>query len=121
MDELFFEPEVIDADVKTLAPKEDTQLAQVDLDSDKKIAIAKTREALDEKGIDLDYILWIYKDAAESAVVESFSGTILEDHKTRISAANKMLETWKVAHGLDKKDPVEIVFKPLFAKPPMMN
>jgi hypothetical protein len=32
-----------------------------------------------------------------------------------------MLETWKVAHGLDKKDPVEIVFKPLFAKPPMMN
>ena len=57
MDKLFFGPEVIDADVKTLAPKEDTQLAQVDLDSDKKIAIAKTREALDEKGIDLDYIL----------------------------------------------------------------
>lgn len=106
-------PEVIDTDLAVKRPN-DPELT-------KQEALKQTRDTLDKKNITLDYILDVYKNAAEHAVTETYSGTILDDHKTRISAANKMLETWKVAHGLDKKDPVEIVFKPLFDKPPLMN
>lgn len=106
-------PEVIDTDL-AMKKSDDPEIT-------KQAALQRTRETLDKKNITLDYILDVYKDAAEHAMTETYSGTLLDDHKTRISAANKMLETWKVAHGLDKKDPVEIVFKPLFDKPPLMN
>lgn len=116
--------EVIDVDEKALVTKKEESLAvlpEANEDLNRKIALQATRDSLDNKGITLDYILDLYKEAAENAVTETFSGTILEDHKTRISAANKMLETWKLAHGLNKKDPVEIVFKPIFDKPPMLQ
>lgn len=119
------EESIINVDEPTpLVAKKEESLATLPEASDdlnRKIALHATRETLKEKGITLDYIMDLYKNAAENAVTETFSWTIIDDHKTRISAANKMLDTWKVAHGLNKKDPVEIVFKPIFDKPPMLQ
>lgn len=90
-------------------------------DDMKKQAMKEARDALERWWVDLAYLIDNYKDAVESATMETFSGTLLKDHKTSVSALKQLTDLWKTAHGMNKKEATEIVFKPLFNKPPKLN
>lgn len=92
-----------------------------DEDNMKKEAMRKAREALAYWWVDLSYIISNYKDAVENATVESFSWTLLKDHKTSVAALRQLTDLWKTANWMNKKEAQEIVFKPIFNKPPKLN
>lgn len=107
---------------KVIAPREETPLSEFDTeDNMKKEAMREVREALDKNDVDLTYLIDNMKDAVENATIESFSGTLLKDHKTSVSALKQLIDLWKTAHGMNKKEAQEIVFKPIFNKPPKFN
>ena len=107
---------------KVIAPREETPLAEFDTeDNMKKEAMREVREALDRSDVDLTYLIDNMKDAVENATIESFSGTLLKDHKTSVSALKQLIDLWKTAHWMNRKEPQEIVFKPIFNKPPKFN
>ena len=111
------EPEII-------SPKDETPLAmQEDVSEDdmKKMAMEKVRNALDESWVDLTYIIDWMKDAVDNATMETFSWTLLKDHKTSVSALKQLIDLWKTAHWMNKKEAQEIVFRPIFDKPPKLN
>lgn len=113
-------PKIIEPEV--LAPKEPTDLAEIPNEDDlKKEAMKEVREALDEWWVDLEYLIDAYKDAVENATTESYSGTLLKDHKTSVSALKQLTDLWKTSHGMNRKEAQEIVFKPIFNKPPKLN
>lgn len=90
-------------------------------DDMKKQAMKEARDALERWWVDLAYLIDNYKDAVESATMETFSGTLLKDHKTSVSALKQLTDLWKTAHGMNKKEAQEVVFRPLFNKPPKLN
>lgn len=112
------EPEII-------TPKDETPLAlqeeNISEDDMKKKAMAEVREKLDETWVDLDYLLTNMKDAVENATIETFSGTLLKDHKTSVAALKQLIDLWKTAHWMNKKEATEILFRPIFDKPPKLN
>lgn len=113
-------PKVIEP--KVIAPREETDLAELpEEDVLKKEAMKEVRDALDESWVDLTYLIDWYKDAVESATMETYSWTLLKDHKTSVSALRQLTDLWKAAHWMNKKEAQEIVFKPLFNKPPKLN
>ena len=113
-------PKIIEPEV--LAPKEPTDLAEIPNEDDlKKEAMKEVREALDEWWVDLEYLIDAYKDAVENATTESYSGTLLKDHKTSVSALKQLTDLRKTSHGMNRKEAQEIVFKPIFNKPPKLN
>lgn len=115
-------PQTLEPEV--LAPVENTDLADYDdqpEDVMKKQAMKEVREALDRWGVDLEYIIDNYMDAVEHATTETFSGTLLKDHKTSVSALKQLTDLWKTAHGMNKKEATEVVFKPIFDRPPKLN
>jgi predicted nucleotidyltransferase len=113
-------PKVIEP--KVIAPREETDLAELpEEDVLKKEAMKDVRDALDESWVDLAYLIDWYKDAVESATMETYSWTLLKDHKTSVSALRQLTDLWKAAHWMNKKEAQEIVFKPLFNKPPKLN
>lgn len=113
-------PKVIEP--KVIAPREETDLAEIpEEDVLKKEAMKEVRDALDESWVDLAYLIDWYKDAVESATMETYSWTLLKDHKTSVSALRQLTDLWKAAHWMNKKEAQEIVFKPLFNKPPKLN
>jgi hypothetical protein len=81
----------------------------------------EVRESLEREWVDLEYLIDAYKDAVENATTESYSWTLLKDHKTSVSALKQLTELWKAAHWMNKKEAQEIVFKPIFNKPPKLN
>lgn len=111
------EPEVID-----VIDYEDTSLStQVDSEDDlKRKALKEARDTLSDCGVDLKYIIKWLKNVADTAVLESFQWNILEDYKTKAGALKQLWDLWKTANGVNKKDPQEIVFKPIFDKPPKL-
>ena len=119
-EETILTPKVIEPEV--LVPKPETTITEYDSEDDmKKKAMQEAREALDRWWVDLAYLIDNYKDAVESATMETFSGTLLKDHKTSVSALKQLTDLWKTAHGMNKKEAQEIVFKPIFNKPPKLN
>lgn len=110
-----FETQLVD-----VTPIDVTPVEEYDEDNLKKEALKVARESLELEWVDLSYIIEWLKDAAERAVVESFKWNIVEDHKTRISALKQLTDLWKVANNVWKKDPQEIIFKPIFNKPPKL-
>jgi hypothetical protein len=90
-------------------------------DDMKKKAMAEVREQLEESWVDLKYLIDLMKDAAENATLETFSWTLLKDHKTSVAALKQLIDLWKTAHGMNKKEATEILFKPIFDKPPKLN
>lgn len=107
---------------KVIAPREETSLAEFDTeDNMKKEAMREVREALDRSDVDLTYLIDNMKDAVENATIESFSGTLLKDHKTSVSALKQLIDLWKTAHWMNRKEAQEIVFRPIFDKPPKLN
>lgn len=119
-----FEETIVPVEPEIISVKDETPLAvSEDMSEDdmKKQAMAEVREALDEWWVDLSYIIKWYKDAAENAAVETFSGTIMDDHKTKVSALRQLTDLWKASHGMNKKEATEVIFKPIFNKPPKLN
>lgn len=119
-----FEDTIVPVEPEIITPKDETPLAlQEDMSEDdmKKQAMAKVRQELDSAWIDLDYLLTNMKDAVENATIETFSGTLLKDHKTSVSALKQLIDLWKTAHWMNKKEAQEIIFKPIFNKPPKLN
>ena len=113
-------PKIIEPEV--LTPKEPTDLAEIPNEDDlKKEAMKEVRDALNEWWVDLEYLIDAYKDAVENATTESYSGTLLKDHKTSVSALKQLTDLWKTSHGMNRKEAQEIVFKPIFNKPPKLN
>jgi len=112
------EPEII-------TPKDDSSLTLYEEnqseDDMKKKAMAEVREQLEESWVDLKYLIDLMKDAAENATLETFSWTLLKDHKTSVAALKQLIDLWKTAHGMNKKEATEILFKPIFDKPPKLN
>lgn len=109
---------------QVIAPRDEEAMAVYDdwnEDDMKKQAMKDAREALERWWVDLDYIIDNYMDAVENATTESYSWTLLKDHKTSVSALKQLTDLWKTAHGMDKKQAQEIVFKPIFNKPPKLN
>lgn len=109
---------------QVIAPRDEEAMAVYDdwnEDDMKKQAMKDAREALARWWVDLDYIIDNYMDAVENATTESYSWTLLKDHKTSVSALKQLTDLWKTAHGMDKKQAQEIVFKPIFNKPPKLN
>lgn len=90
-------------------------------DDMKKQAMKEARDALERWWVDLKYLIDSYKDAVENATMETFSGTLLKDHKTSVSALKQLTDLWKTAHWMNRKEAQEIVFRPLFNKPPKLN
>lgn len=86
----------------------------------KKKSLEEARNILEEEWVDLRFIIDAYKDAMAHSVMEWYSWAVYEDHKTRISAANKLMDLWKTSHDIAKKDAIEVVFKPIFNKPPKL-
>jgi len=109
------EPEVIESSDMV---EYDESMSEDDM---KKQAMKEARDALDRWWVDLAYLIDNYKDAVESATTETFSWTLLKDHKTAVSALKQLTDLWKTAHGMNKKEAQEIVFKPIFNKPPKLN
>lgn len=121
-DELFEWESIIPAQPEVIAVKDETSLAmQDDEDIVKRESLRIAREELERSWVDLGYIIDQYKDAVENAVVEWYSWAIYKDHKTSVSALRQLADLWKTAHWVNKKDPVEVVFKPIFNKPPTLN
>lgn len=119
-----FEETLVPVEPEIITPKDETPLAmQEDMSEDdmKKQAMAEVRWALDDEWVDLSYIIKWYMDAAEHATMETFSGTILDDHKTKVSALRQLTELWKASHWMNKKESQEIIFRPIFNKPPKLN
>ena len=113
-------PKVIEPEV--LSPQEPTDLAEIPNEDDlKKQAMKEVRESLDREWVDLEYLIDAYKDAVENATTETFSGTLLKDHKTSVSALKQLTDLWKTAHWMNRKEAQEIIFKPIFNKPPKLN
>lgn len=113
-------PKVIEPEV--LSPQEPTDLAEIPNEDDlKKEAMKEVRDSLEREWVDLEYLIDAYKDAVENATTESYSWTLLKDHKTSVSALKQLTELWKAAHWMNKKEAQEIVFKPIFNKPPKLN
>lgn len=113
-------PKVIEPEV--LSPQEPTDLAEIPNEDDlKKQAMKEVRESLDREWVDLEYLIDSYKDAVENATTETFSGTLLKDHKTSVSALKQLTDLWKTAHWMNRKEAQEIIFKPIFNKPPKLN
>lgn len=113
-------PKVIEPEV--LSPQEPTDLAEIPNEDDlKKEAMKEVRDSLEREWVDLEYLIDAYKDAVENATTESYSWTLLKDHKTSVSALKQLTELWKAAHWMNRKEAQEIVFKPIFNKPPKLN
>lgn len=113
-------PKVIEPEV--LSPQEPTDLAEIPNEDDlKKEAMKEVRESLDREWVDLEYLIDAYKDAVENATTESYSWTLLKDHKTSVSALKQLTDLWKAAHWMNKKEAQEVVFRPIFNKPPKLN
>ena len=113
-------PKVIEPEV--LVSQEPTDLAEIPNEDDlKKEAMKEVRESLEREWVDLEYLIDAYKDAVENATTESYSWTLLKDHKTSVSALKQLTELWKAAHWMNRKEAQEIVFKPIFNKPPKLN
>jgi len=113
-------PKVIEPEV--LSPKEPTDLAEIPNEDDlKKQSMKEVRESLDREWVDLEYLIDAYKDAVENATTESYSWTLLKDHKTSVSALKQLTDLWKTAHWMNRKEAQEIIFKPIFNKPPKLN
>ena len=113
-------PKVIEPEV--LSPQEPTDLAEIPNEDDlKKEAMKEVRESLDREWVDLEYLIDAYKDAVENATTESYSWTLLKDHKTSVSALKQLTDLWKTAHWMNRKEAQEIIFKPIFNKPPKLN
>ena len=113
-------PKVIEPEV--LSPQEPTDLAEIPNEDDlKKEAMKEVRESLDREWVDLEYLIDAYKDAVENATTESYSWTLLKDHKTSVSALKQLTDLWKTAHRMNRKEAQEIIFKPIFNKPPKLN
>ena len=113
-------PKIIEPEV--LAPREPTDLAEIPNEDDlKKEAMKEVRDSLDKEWVDLEYLIDAYKDAVENATTETFSGTLLKDHKTSVSALKQLTDLWKTSHWMNRKEAQEIVFKPIFNKPPKLN
>ena len=113
-------PKVIKPEV--LSPQEPTDLAEIPNEDDlKKEAMKEVRESLDREWVDLEYLIDAYKDAVENATTESYSWTLLKDHKTSVSALKQLTDLWKTAHWMNRKEAQEIIFKPIFNKPPKLN
>ena len=109
---------------QVIAPQDEDAIAVYEWgneDDMKKQAMKEAREALDRWWVDLEYIINNYMDAVENATTESYSWTLLKDHKTSVAALKQLTDLWKSAHGMDHKAPQEIVFKPIFNKPPKLN
>lgn len=119
-----FEDTLATVEPEIIVPQDDTPLAlQEDMSEDdmKKQAMAEVRNELDKAWVDLDYLLTNMKDAVENATIETFSGTLLKDHKTSVAALKQLIDLWKTAHWMNKKEAQEIIFKPIFNKPPKLN
>ena len=119
-----FEDTIVPVEPEIISVKDETPLAMPeDLSEDdmKKQAMAEVRDALEEEWVDLSYIIQWYKDAADNAQIESFSWTIMDDHKTKVSALRQLTDLWKVSHWMNKKEATEVIFKPIFNKPPKLN
>lgn len=113
-------PKVIEPEV--LSPQQTTDLAEIPNEDDlKKQAMKEVRDSLDREWVDLEYLIDAYKDAVENATTETFSGTLLKDHKTSVSALKQLTDLWKTAHWMNRKEAQEIIFKPIFNKPPKLN
>lgn len=113
-------PKVIEPEV--LSPQEPTDLAEIPNEDDlKKEAMKEVRDSLEREWVDLEYLIDAYKDAVENATTESYSWTLLKDHKTSVSALKQLTELWKAAHWMNKKEAQEVVFRPIFNKPPKLN
>lgn len=101
------------------------ELAPVDYEENdddlKKKSLAEMRDALDRWWVDLALVIDLYKEAMDKAMTEWYSGNMYEDYKTRIDAAKQLMNMWKTAHDIGKKDNIEVVFKPIFSKPPKMT
>ena len=109
---------------QVIAPQNEESMAIYDNWNEedmKKQAMKEARDALERWWVDLNYLIDNYKDAVESATMETYSWTLLKDHKTSISALKQLTELWKTAHGMNKKEAQEIVFRPIFNKPPKLN
>lgn len=109
---------------QVIAPRDEEAMAVYDdwnEDDMKKQAMKDAREALERWWVSLDYIIDNYMDAVENATTESYSWTLLKDHKTSVSALKQLTDLWKTAHGMDKKEAQEVVFRPIFNKPPKLN
>lgn len=119
-----FEDTIVPVEPEIITPKDETPLAMPeDMSEDdmKKQAMAEVRQELDNAWVDLDYLLTNMKDAVENATIETFSGTLLKDHKTSVAALKQLIDLWKIAHWMNKKEAQEIIFKPIFNKPPKLN
>lgn len=119
-----FEDTIVPVEPEIITPKDETPLAMPeDMSEDdmKKQAMAEVRQELDNAWVDLDYLLTNMKDAVENATIETFSGTLLKDHKTSVTALKQLIDLWKIAHWMNKKEAQEIIFKPIFNKPPKLN
>lgn len=113
-------PKVIEPEV--LSPQEPTDLAEIPNEDDlKKEAMKEVRESLDREWVDLEYLIDAYKDAVENATTESYSWTLLKDHKTSVSALKQLTDLWKTAHWMNRKEAQEVIFRPIFNKPPKLN
>lgn len=120
-----FEDSLAIVEPEIIIPKDETPLAELDGDLSeddmKKQAMAEVRNQLEDSWVDLKYLIDLMKDAAENATLETFSGTLLKDHKTSVSALKQLIDLWKTAHWMNKKEAQEIIFKPIFNKPPKLN
>lgn len=120
-----FEDSLAVVEPEIIVPKDETPLAELDGDLSeddmKKQAMAEVRNQLEDSWVDLKYLIDLMKDAAENATLETFSGTLLKDHKTSVSALKQLIDLWKTAHWMNKKEAQEIIFKPIFNKPPKLN
>lgn len=119
-----FEETLAPAEPEIIIPKDETPLAMPESVSEedmKKQAMADVRNALENEWVDLSYIIKWYMDAAENATIESFSWTLLDDHKTKVTALKQLTDLRKASHGMNRKEATEIVFKPIFNKPPKLN
>ena len=113
-------PKVIEPEV--LSPQEPTDLAEIPNEDDlKKEAMKEVRESLEREWVDLEYLIDAYKDAVENATTESYSWTLLKDHKTSVSALKQLTDLRKTAHWMNRKEAQEIVFRPIFNKPPKLH
>lgn len=119
-----FEDKIVPVEPEIIDPKDDTPLAiQEDASEDemKKIAMAKVRNELEASWVDLAYLIDWMKDAVDNATMETYSWTLLKDHKTSVSALRQLIDLWKTAHWMNKKEAQEIIFKPIFNKPPKLS
>lgn len=131
MDELFVGDKIVPNDITIynnaidLPEEEIVALSDETLEeASKKMkeeTLLRTRNELKDAWVTEAYIIENIKNIAEYATTSTKTWDVIDDYPTKLAALKKLDSMREKAYKVNQRDPVEVVFRPVFSKPPKLS